>query len=316
MEEKIFVRDLMSHVNQEIISTFLVVGKEEREDKNKNFFLRMKLQDKTGRVVANVWNNARAIAPQFEEGDVVTVKGKVTTFNTQVQLSIVKVKALTDSEFDLADYVETTSKDINKLTDKLFFFIESMNNKYLKELLNSIFEDQEFLKQFMNAPAAKQWHHNYIGGLLEHSISVATICDFCSHHYPVDRDLVLTGGLLHDIGKVQEYSVKTSIDFTPIGRLLGHISIGDHFIAKKAEQINGFPPELLMKLRHLILAHHGEYEKASARLPQSIEAVVLHHADNLDAQTVGVKQLVEAVVNKDATWSEFDKLNSRYYYIK
>jgi len=122
--------------------------------------------------------------------------------------------------------------------------------------------------------------------------------------------------MLHDAGKVYEYSIRSAIDFTPIGRLVGHIPLGDEIVCKHASQIDNFPANLLMKLRHLILAHHGEYEKASARLPQTLEAVVLHHADNMDAQTIGVKQVMQGSVSADAEWSEFDRLNQRYYYIK
>jgi len=214
------------------------------------------------------------------------------------------------------EYIETTSKDITKLSDKLFEYIENIQDVYLKELLLSIFEDKEFFTLFANSPAAKTWHHNYLGGLLEHTISVTTICDFATHLYPLNKDLLITGAILHDIGKVYEYHVKPTIDFSVEGRLVGHIPLGDKVVCEKAAQINNFPKELLIKLRHLILAHHGEYEKASARLPQTLEAIVLHYADNLDAQTVGVQQLIQAVKNPDADWTEYDRLNNRYFYIK
>jgi 3'-5' exoribonuclease len=193
--------------------------------------------------------------------------------------------------------------------------VDSIKNEYLKQLMDDIF-DHEFFSRFSNAPAAKTWHHNYLGGLLEHSVCVAKICDFAASMYHVDRDLVVVGGLLHDVGKVFEYTSHGAIDFTPEGRLLGHIGIGDQLICKYAAKIDNFPQNLLMKLRHLILSHHGEYEKASARLPQTIEAIVLHFADNLDAQTIGVKQLIDPVKNSTSVWSEFDKLNNRFYYVR
>ena len=151
---------------------------------------------------------------------------------------------------------------------------------------------------------------------MEHTISVAGLCDYASHNYKVDRDLLVAGGILHDIGKVMEYQVVPNIEFTPIGRLVGHIPLGDNFVADKTKDINNFPDDLLMKLRHLILSHHGEYEMASARLPQTLEATILHQADNFDAQTIGVQQLKDAVTDDDAKWTEFDRLNSRFYYIK
>jgi len=316
MEDKIFIRELQNHLNKEIISYFLVTKKELRQDKNDNYFIRLKISDKTGSITGNVWNNAKPIAELFEEGDVVKIKAKVTSYNTQVQLSITKIRKMENEEFDLTNFLETTSKDINELSDKLFSFIDDIENEYLKKLLLVIFEDKEFFNLFAKAPAAKNWHHNYIGGLLEHTVSVTEICNFVSNMYPVDKDVLLTGAILHDIGKVYEYNIKTIIDFSVPGRLIGHIPLGDQFVCERAAQINNFPTELLMKIRHLILSHHGEYEKASARLPQTIEAVVLHYADNIDAQTIGVKQLIEANQNPKALWTEFDRLNERYYYIK
>ncbi len=315
MEEKIYISDLHSYLNKEIISNFLVAQKELREG-TKDVFVRMKLADKTGSISANIWNNARQIAQKFTEGDIIKIKGVVISYKSQIQVTVNKVRALSEEEYDLVEYIETTSKDITKLSDKLFKYIENIQDEYLKELLLSIFEDKEFFTLFANSPAAKTWHHNYLGGLLEHTISVTTICDFVSHLYPLNKDLLITGAILHDIGKVYEYHIKPTIDFSVEGRLVGHIPLGDKLLCEKAAKVNNFPKELLIKLRHLILAHHGEYEKASARLPQTLEAIVLYYSDNLDAQTVGVQQLIQSVKNPDADWTEYDRLNNRYFYIK
>jgi 3'-5' exoribonuclease len=219
-------------------------------------------------------------------------------------------------EYDLSDYVQTSGRGIQELSEDFFKFIDSIENPHLSSLLKKIFdEDREFFTQFAKAPAAKSWHHNYLGGLLEHSVAVASICNYCSNLYPVDRDLLVTGALLHDIGKMQEYKVQTAIEFSDVGRLIGHICLGDQLIYETAAKINQFPQELLMKLRHLILSHHGEYEKAAARLPQMLEAIVLHFADNMDAQSAGVSQLVKAAENNVGKWTEFDKFNNRYFYI-
>lgn len=315
MENKIFVNQLAAYLNQEIMSEFLVSQKELRQGA-KDFYIRLKLTDKTGSCTANVWNNAKQISEKFQEGDVIQIKGMVISYKSQIQVTVNKIRTLKEAEFDLGDYLAVTSKDVNELSDKLFSLIDSVKNEYLNKLLLNIFEDKEFYNLYLNSPAAKTWHHNYVGGLLEHTIAVANICDFSSRIYPVDRDLLITGALLHDIGKVFEYNVRSTIEFSVLGRLIGHINLGDQYICDHVSEINNFPEELLMKLRHLILSHHGEYEKASARLPQTLEATALHHADNLDAQVTGVKQLVENVQNPDADWSEYDKLNNRYYYIK
>ena len=316
LDEKVFINELSSFLNNGVNSTFLVTKKDLREDRNGNAYLRMKLADKTGSVTANVWNNAKPISKLFETGDVIRIRGKVTSYNSQLQLTVEKARKLEENEYDLAQYLETTSKDINKLSEALYDYIENIKDEYLKKLLLNIFDDKQFYAKFAKAPAAKSWHHNYLGGLLEHTISVTKICDFISTQYPVNRDLLIGGALLHDIGKVWEYDVHGAIEFSTFGRLVGHIPIADEFISERAKQVDNFPQELLMKMRHLILAHHGEYEKGAARLPQTLEAIVLHHADNMDAQTVGVKQLMDSVQNDDAEWSEYDRLNNRYYFLK
>jgi 3'-5' exoribonuclease len=219
---KIFIKELKDHLNKEIISNFLVTEKILREGA-KDFYIRLKLADSSGSIAGNVWNNAKTIAEKFDEGDVIQVNGFVITYKAQLQLTVNKLKKISQEEYDLQDFLETTTKDIKKLSDKLFSYIDSIKNQYLKELLLNIFEDKEFFTKFGQAPAAKGWHHNYIGGLLEHSMSVTGLCDYTSHNYKVDRDLLITGAILHDIGKVFEYQVVPNIDFTPVGRLVGHM---------------------------------------------------------------------------------------------
>lgn len=310
--DRIEVKELSQFVGKEIQGFYLVAEKELREGKN-DFYLRMRLLDKSGSINGNVWNNAQKEAEGFDEGDVVKIKAMVVSYKGQTQLTISKVRLADKSEFDLNDFLAKSQHDSNKLAEQFFGYLDSIKEPHLNQLLKSIFDDKEFFAKFSYAPAAKTWHHNYIHGLLEHTVSVARLCEFLSRFYNVNYDLLMTGALLHDFGKVLEYEQKPSIEFTDLGRLVGHLSLADQIVASKAAQINNFPSELLMLVRHLILAHHGEYEKASVRLPQTIEALVLHMADNLDAQTVGVQQLLE-MTPADSQWSEFDKLNNRYYY--
>ncbi len=312
--ERIAIRDLPDYMGRDIVSFFLVQEKELRQGA-KDYYVRMRLGDEGGSVNAYIWSNAQESNELFKEGDILKIKGMVKDYKGQLQISITNLRVAEENEYDLKDFIPTTSKDINKLADNLFNYISGLANEFLKKLLLSIFEDREFMTNFAKSPAAKNWHHNYAGGLLEHTIAVTLICDFVSHNYPVDRDLLITGALLHDIGKVHEYDMKAAIDFTNIGRLVGHITIADEIVSRKAATIDSFPGELLMKVRHMILSHHGEYEKGAVRLPQTIEAVALHYADNLDAQTTGVMQLIEAVTDGKAEWTEYDKLNNRYIYI-
>lgn len=310
--DRIEIRELSQFVGKEITGFYLAAEKELREGKA-GYYLRIRLQDKSGSLNANVWNNAQKEAENFEEGDVIKIAAMVTNYKGQTQLSISKIRLADKSEYDLEEFLAKSNKDPKVLADEFYGFLDSVQESHLKQLLKSIFEDKEFFTKFSFAPAAKSWHHNYIHGLLEHTVSVARLCDYCSRFYNVNRDLLIAGALLHDSGKVFEYQQVPSIEFTTVGRLVGHLTLADQMVCAKAAQINNFPSELLMLVRHMILAHHGEYEKASVRLPQTIEALVLHLADNLDAQTIGVQQLLE-ITPSDSEWSEFDKLNNRYYY--
>lgn len=311
MEGQIQITDLHSHVGQEIMSFYLVAEKELRDGKNDQY-LRLRLKDKTGSIAGNIWKDAKKEAENFEIGDVIKIKANVVSYKGQIQLSVSKTRFADHSEYDIDEFLTTSKRDPQEMATELFGYLDSITNPFLNKLLRSIFDDKEFFIRFLAAPAAKSWHHNYMHGLIEHILAVTKLCDFCSRIYPVNRELLLAGALLHDVAKVIEYNDSTTIDFTDTGRLIGHLALSDQMICEHASRILGFPSELLLHLRHLVLSHHGEYEKASVRLPQTLEAIVLHLCDNLDAQSTGVAQLVEAMP-ADAPWSEFDKLNSRYY---
>ncbi|MBI9032482.1 HD domain-containing protein [bacterium] len=310
--KRINVNDLANCINQEIDSYFLVVEKDLRQG-NKDFFLRLKLADKSGFVVANIWKNATVKSDMFEVGDVLQIKGMVIKYNKNIQITINDIYPLEEKEYDLAELIPASKKDITELTDNFFEYVDSIQNEYLSQLLKAIFDNKQILNLFISSPAAKGWHHNYAGGLLEHTLTVTKICDFACALYPVDRDLTITGAILHDLGKIYEYDSAIGIDFSDEGRLIGHFVLVDQMITEHASKIDLFPKELLMKLRHMVLAHHGEYDKGSVRLPQTLEAHLLHLADNMDAQVTGVKQIIEAS-SDNSKWSEFDKLNQKFYY--
>ncbi|MCB5250691.1 MAG: HD domain-containing protein, partial [Candidatus Cloacimonetes bacterium] len=285
-KEKIFVHDLYQYINQKIV-TFLMVSQKELREGKKDYFVRIQFIDKTGPIVGNIWNNATTMVDLFNESDVCKVEATVISYKDQIQLNVSKIRKAEDDEYELVDYIPKTNKDTNLMAEQLFAMIDSVKDTYLSQLLKSIFDDKELFAKFAMCPAAKTWHHNYVGGLLEHTLSVTKICEFCTTQYDLNRDILITGALLHDFGKVYEYQIMPSIDFTDIGRLIGHIPMADNLICEKAKTINNFPENTLMKLRHLILSHHGEMEKGAVKVPQTIEAVVLHFADNMDAQTIG-----------------------------
>jgi len=290
------------------------VAEKELRDGRNDQYLRLRLQDRSGTIAGNVWKDAKNISESFSVGDVVHVKALVNSYKEQIQLNVSQIRFADYSEYRLEDFVTRSKKDPDTLAEQFFAFVDKVENIWLHKLLQAVFGDKEIFSRFLEAPAAKSWHHNYMHGLIEHTVSVATLCDFVSVMYPVNRDLLLTGALLHDFGKIFEYNTMPAIDFTEVGRLIGHLSLSDQYICEQARMIAGFPDEILLNLRHMILAHHGEYEKASVRLPQTIEALVLHLCDNLDAQSVGVAQMLEAAP-ENAVWSEYDKLNNRYYHL-
>lgn len=313
MTDHIDISELKEYLGKEIQSFYLVAEKELRDGRNDQY-LRLRLQDRSGTIAGNVWKDAKNISESFSAGDVVHVKALVNSYKEQIQLNVSQIRFADYSEYRLEDFVTRSKKDPDTLAEQFFAFVDKVENIWLHKLLQAVFGDKEIFSRFLEAPAAKSWHHNYIHGLIEHTVSVATLCDFVSVMYPVNRDLLLTGALLHDFGKIFEYNTMPAIDFTEVGRLIGHLSLSDQYICEQARMIAGFPDEILLNLRHMILAHHGEYEKASVRLPQTIEALVLHLCDNLDAQSVGVAQMLEAAP-ENAVWSEYDKLNNRYYHL-
>jgi len=313
MFEHIKISDLKEHLGEEIVSFYLVTSKEIRQGKNDRY-LYLRLQDHSGSINAYVWKDFQKAAEEFSEGDVIKIKAIVNNYKDQVQLNVSQLRYADKSEYNIEHFISTSSKPPEFLAEQFFSFIDIVENLWINKLLHLIFDDKEFFRLFLNAPAAKSWHHNYRHGLIEHTVNVATLCDSICTLYPVHRDLIIAGALLHDVGKVFEYSSAPSIDFTDLGRLVGHLSLGDQFVCEKAKEIVGFPDEILLNLRHMILAHHGEYEKGSVRLPQTLEALVLHLCDNLDAQSVGVAQLL-AAAPEDAVWTEYDKLNNRYYHL-
>jgi len=312
--DRINVVDLHEYQNQEI-DLFLLVTKKELREGKKDHFIRIEFVDKTGHISGNIWINALAVLDHFQENDVVKIRATITNYKEQIQLNVKKIRKANENEYDIDDFIQTSKKDINLLSDKLFEYIESLLDNHIKKLLLNIYEDKEIWNKFIKCPAAKSWHHNFVGGLLEHTINVTDICNFVGQMYTVNRDELIAGSLLHDFGKIFEYNLLPSIDFTDEGRLLGHIVMADQIITEKAKEINLFPHKTLMKIRHLILSHHGEMEKGAVKLPQTIEAVILHYADNMDAQTMGVSQLINASTDPNARWSEYDKLNNRYIFL-
>lgn len=274
-------------------------------------YLSLTLSDKTGNISGKVWDISRDIQ-SFTDGDYIKIDATVQTFNNELQLNIRKIRKALEGEYDEADYIPTTDKNVSQLYDKLTEYINSVENPYIKKLLTLIFIDNKAIADsFKKHTAAKAMHHNYMGGLIEHTISVTDICNFMASHYEnVNRDILLASALLHDIGKLKELSEFPNIDYTDDGELLGHIVMGSEYIGKIADSIDGFPHQLRSLLQHNILAHHGEYEYGSPKLPRTIEAFILHCADDTDAK---VKMFETAIADSSNSgpWAGYNKILAR-----
>jgi 3'-5' exoribonuclease len=281
----VYVADLARFENQAVVSYFAVSSKQLRSRKDGGQYLALILCDRTGQVECRMWENFDGCVDSFQPGDVVKIRGEVSRYNGRFQLTLDKLRRAAGDEIDLADYVPRTHCDIDELWRELNRYVESFSNSHLKALLRAFLDDQEIAKALRQAPAAKGLHHAWLGGLLEHIVSLLGICDLAAGHYrEINRDLLLTGAILHDIGKIEELSWGTSFEYTLRGQLLGHITIGVAMIESKLRALSDFPPQLRLLVEHLVLSHHGKLEFGSPKLPMIPEAVMLHYLDDLDAK--------------------------------
>jgi 3'-5' exoribonuclease len=283
--KELYVAELAKFENQSIVSFFAVTSKHLRSRKDGGQYMAVTLGDRTGQVESRMWENFADSAAAFEEGDVVKVRAEVCRYNGRFQLNLEKLRRAAADEFELADYVPRTRKDVEELWSALVRSVDSFSNPLLQALVRSFLEDPVIAAAFREAPAAKSLHHAWLGGLLEHVVSLVGICELAAQHYPeINRDLLLTGAILHDIGKLEELRWGTSFDYTLEGQLVGHITIGIAMIEKKLAALPGFPPMLRMLVEHLVLSHHGKLEFGSPKLPMIPEAVLLHYLDDMDAK--------------------------------
>ena len=218
--------------------------------------------------------------------------------------------------WSLADFLPETDRDIKEMEEELAALLGTLTNSWLSRLLNSFFADPEVMALYRVAPAAKGMHHVYLGGLLEHSLAVASLVDAVVPLYKgINRDLLIAGALLHDVGKVREMKFSRSFDYSDEGKLIGHITIGVEMIHERVCQIPGFPPELAMQLKHLILSHHGQYEYGSPKRPKTIEATVLNYLDDLDSKINGIRTHIKKEGEMQGNWTAYHRLYDRYFYV-
>ncbi len=287
---------------------YLCKHKQSAVTKNGKPYENVILQDKTGTVDAKIWDPNNAGIEEFDTLDYIEVYGDVTSFQGACQVNVKRVRKCREGEYNPADYLPVSKYSIEDMQKELVGYIDSIRNPYLQKLLRAFFtEDADFLKAFCKSSAAKTVHHGFVGGLLQHTLAVTRMCDyFCTQYEVLNRDLLLTAAICHDIGKTKELSLFPQNDYTDDGQFLGHIVIGCEMVGEKIKKIDGFPPLLANELKHCILSHHGEYEFGSPKKPAIVEAVALNFADNIDAKIETFTELLDGTREKG--WLGFNRL--------
>lgn len=313
MAKTVYIENLKA--GEKINSAFLVTEKNVAYSQKGSAYLNLRLKDKSGEIDAKVWENALEWDDRFKKGDVVHISGRVLSYKNSLQVSVLELKKLTDDLVDLSDYLAVAKLSPESMFAELATYIEQIQTPCLKELLNAFFQDEKTKALFMKAPAAKGFHHSYLCGLLEHTLSVTKMLHMTQKHYQnVNGDLLLAGGILHDIGKIYEFDFDRLVRYSDEGRLIGHIVMGLEMVNEKIASIKDFPQQLAMELRHLILSHHGSLEFGSPKRPKTLESLIVHHIDDLDAKINAFETFVAEAPDDDTNWTPFHKLLDRYLY--
>ncbi len=310
-----YVKDLRE--GEAVRDLFLVANKAVLVSNAGKPYLSLSLRDRTGQVEGRVWDRAEEIGKRFERDDVVEAAGTAILYQGRVQLKVVDVRKAEGEAVDLSDFLPVTRRGIEPLWEELSRIVREVPDPDLNRLLRRIFPDppgEGVAGRFRRAPGGKSLHHDYIGGLLEHTVSVAKICRFLASHYEgVDASMLVAGALLHDLGKVMELSYEGAFEYTDEGRLLGHLYMGAEWVAGECAKVDGFPASKAVLLKHMILSHHGELEYGSPKRPKTLEAVLLHFAENLDSKANAFQEALEDL-RQGARWTDYQRMFERYLF--
>jgi 3'-5' exoribonuclease len=305
--KEFFISGCSQQENKVVTSSFVVASKQVKAKKNGEPYLALVLADRTGQIEAKMWDNVEEFIAIFEQDDFLKIKGLVNKYKNRYQLTIHKLRRMEEAEIDYTDYLPKTTKDIGELWRTLTEFVATFQNPHLKALVELFMADAEIAERYRNAPAAKTLHHAYIGGLLDHVVSLFRSCDLMCRNYPqVNRDLLLTGAFLHDIGKVQELTYNRAFSYTTRGQLLGHMIIELEMLQAKLARLPEFPAPLKTLLEHLIISHHGQYDFGSPKLPMFPEALMLHYLDDLDSKMEAMRAHFEREAEQDGPWTSYN----------
>jgi len=305
--KEFFISECPQQENKIVTSSFVVASKQVKAKKNGEPYLALTLADRTGQIEAKMWDNVDDFILAFEQDDFLKIKGLINKYKNRFQLTIHKLRRMEEAEIDFTDYLPKTTKDIGELWRTLTEYVATFQNAHLKALVELFMADPEIAERYRNAPAAKTLHHAYIGGLLDHVVSLFRSCDLICPNYPqVNRDLLLTGAFLHDIGKIQELTYNRAFSYTTRGQLLGHMIIELEMLQAKLAKLPGFPEELKTLLEHMIISHHGQYDFGSPKLPMFPEALMLHYLDDLDSKMEAMRAHFEREAELEGPWTSYN----------
>jgi 3'-5' exoribonuclease len=299
--------------NQAVDGLFLVASKNHGVTKNGNGYLTLKLLDRSGEIEARVWDRADDLARGFDKNDFVRVRGQATLYQGKMQIRVHDIGRVDESKVAPEDFLPKSAYDADAMLEELQTILRGINNPHLLALAEACFADQELMRLLKQAPGAKTIHHPYLSGLLEHTLSLLKlILKVVENYRGIDMDLLLIGGFLHDIGKVYEFSFDRAVDYTDAGQLLGHLVMEVELVNQKIATLPDFPAELALLVKHLLVSHHGAYEFGSPKLPQTLEAVILHSLDDLD----GKIQAIQNLPGKEpgSKWTAFHRAYGRSFY--
>ncbi len=306
-------KKITDYVVGDSITAFFAVRKKEVREYTRGQYVMLELGDSSGRIRANIWEPDHFAMNELEEGMIVKARGAVGEYNQRLQLTITRVRLAGEDEYAIEDVLPHSSQTYDERKARILALTEKIENSYVKSLIEAFWNDEPFFDRYLTAAAGKLWHHAYVGGLSEHSANVGELAVRVAAGYDfLNRDLLIFGGLLHDVGKVETYKADASIDYTDDGRLVGHICLADHWICRRAEDIDAFPKRLLTRLRHMILAHQGELEYATPVVPQIPEAFVLYYCDEIDSKMGAIDRIRQR--HDGVGWSDFVKMLGRHLY--
>ena len=315
LQKNLFIKEIRDGRNIE--GLFLIKNVSRAETRTGSPYLMLNLMDRTGEMAGRVWDDADRWMAECRPGGVVLLKGQAQAYKGVLQLKINMLKAVDDSNLDMTLFVPSAPYEIKSMTAEVMKLVKTVKNPHLQQLLLLFFKDSGFLKKFKKAPAAKSMHHAYMGGLLEHTLAVTRLADKVSDLYPdVDRSILIAGALLHDIGKIEEFGIDAfPFDYTDKGRLVGHLVIGVDMIQENIRKLPDFPEELGVRLKHLILSHHGRHEFGSPALPMTREAFILNFLDDLDAKINYINRLGDQMRDPGHQWTEYQRTLERFLFV-